>query len=394
MKRKSLQNGAGRVGRLAWLLLFPLLSCAGAASVKGQSAGSGSAAAPVGVEYNNAYGEGLELYERKDYHGAAESFRRAGRLNPQDADAFYNEGCALGQLNRLREAVVAYRRAVGLRPGHAKAQSNLCYTLVRSGRNWEALDACRQAVRLSPENPSPYHNLGLAHAALGRHEGAVIAFNLAVRLRPDFRDAHFHSGLSLRAAGDYKAALEVFTRLGRAAASPQDAELGRAVRETLSRMDALAHGASTGAAPASLLENVADAYRVVGRHADSAALYRVLLARAPGEFALHNKLGLALYSLNHYGAAAESLRRAVALKPDSSEALANLTWLYYVMGEEEAAVKAFKALDGSHKEAARLLLNNVTDAALRRRLLRPDDAAPALSGVSRPEAPKDITARP
>ncbi|HEV2765081.1 MAG TPA: tetratricopeptide repeat protein [Pyrinomonadaceae bacterium] len=367
----------------ARLLLALLLTFAGAVSAEGQTEGGVSTASLslVGVEYSNAYSEGLELYDRKDYHKAAEAFLRAARLNPQDADAYYNAGVALNQLNRLQEAVVAYRRTVSLRPDHAKAQNNLCYTLVRRGRNWEALEACKQSIRLSPGNPSPYYQLGLAHAALGRHEGAVIVFDLAIKLRPDFRDAQYHAGLSLRAMGDYKSALEVFARLNRAA-GPAGTEVGEAIRETLQQMDRALRDAEPETTPASLLENVADAYRVAGRHADSVALYRRLLRWAPRDPSLHNKLGLALYSLNDYAAAAESLRRAVALTPDSAEAVYNLSWVYYVMGDMAAVVNTFKILSGSNQEAANRLLNNIGDEDLRRRLLRLG-GSPAVSTASR-----------
>ena len=56
-----------------------------------------------------------------NFSGAAEQFRDAVRLNPQDADAEANLGSALAQLGELQEAKSHFERALQLKPGHALA---------------------------------------------------------------------------------------------------------------------------------------------------------------------------------------------------------------------------------------------------------------------------------
>jgi Flp pilus assembly protein TadD len=60
-----------------------------------------------------------------NFTGAAEQFRDAVRLNPQDADAEANLGSALAQMGELKEAKLHFERALQLKPGHALASENL-----------------------------------------------------------------------------------------------------------------------------------------------------------------------------------------------------------------------------------------------------------------------------
>jgi tetratricopeptide (TPR) repeat protein len=72
------------------------------------------------LEQNRAFKLGLELYEKEDWAGALEAFRRVIRLQPNDVNAHYNISLALWKLSRLDEALVAARQAFALEPSDEK----------------------------------------------------------------------------------------------------------------------------------------------------------------------------------------------------------------------------------------------------------------------------------
>jgi tetratricopeptide (TPR) repeat protein len=73
---------------------------------------------------------------------------RAGRINPENAEVFYNLGVISSDEGDARAAVEFYLRATKLDPLHAKGFYNLALAYDRLGMNAEAIAAMVQAARL------------------------------------------------------------------------------------------------------------------------------------------------------------------------------------------------------------------------------------------------------
>ena len=63
--------------------------------------------------------EGNDHYKAKRYEQAAECYRRAIKINPNNAITHYNLGLALDNLGRYGEAIDSYNTALKLNPNKA-----------------------------------------------------------------------------------------------------------------------------------------------------------------------------------------------------------------------------------------------------------------------------------
>ena len=65
---------------------------------------------------------------------AIEDFDEAIRLNPEDADAYYNRGVAYGDLGQYEREIQDYDEAIRLNPEYAKAYYNRGVAYGRQGQ--------------------------------------------------------------------------------------------------------------------------------------------------------------------------------------------------------------------------------------------------------------------
>jgi len=104
---------------------------------------------------------GLVYMRLNDNALAEDSFQRALRINPQDADALHNFGWFNCQLGRHAEAVELFRRAlaVPLYGGQAKTfmTQGICQT--RMGRLGEAESSFARSYEIDAANPVTAYNL-------------------------------------------------------------------------------------------------------------------------------------------------------------------------------------------------------------------------------------------
>jgi tetratricopeptide (TPR) repeat protein len=128
-----------------------------------------------------AYAMALEAHRQLE--AAAESYRRAGELAPEDFRWQYLLA-ALLDYSAPDQAVALYARAVRLRPDYAPARVRYGETLERLGRRDEARDQFARAAALDPGNPLGPFGLGRVALAEGEVEEAVRQLRTASTLDP------------------------------------------------------------------------------------------------------------------------------------------------------------------------------------------------------------------
>jgi predicted O-linked N-acetylglucosamine transferase (SPINDLY family) len=103
--------------------------------------------------------EGAEHYARGDFVRAAQRFREAVRLVPDDLGARINLAVALRGQGDFRAAVPVLSMIVEMRPDFAEAHADLgvCYNRLR--RNAEAISCFERAIALGPELHFPHASL-------------------------------------------------------------------------------------------------------------------------------------------------------------------------------------------------------------------------------------------
>jgi eukaryotic-like serine/threonine-protein kinase len=211
---------------------------------------------------------------------AIAEYREAIRLDPGDAQARSNLGVALARRGELDGAIAEYREAIRLNPRYALARVNLGLALASRGELDEAIGECREAVRLRPNNAGIRFNYGATLSKHGKIEEAIVAYREAIRLDPDHSKAHANLGVALARQGKPEEAI---------------AECRAAIR--LDPKHAEAH------------YNLGVALARQGKPEEAIAEYRAAIRLDPKHAEAHCNLGLYLQRRCQYAEALAALRR-------------------------------------------------------------------------------------
>ena len=112
--------------------------------------------------------------------------QRALAIDPQLADTHVALGVVCGQRYEYGRAVEEYRKAIRLEPENAEAWNHLSWALgyEQPPEALEAEKAAREAIRLGNSSVSSYYHLGRALTLQGRYQEAIAAFEHARELSP------------------------------------------------------------------------------------------------------------------------------------------------------------------------------------------------------------------
>lgn len=214
---------------------------------------------------------------QKCYKNAFEFYDKAVKLNPDDADVYYDKAIKilnpdnadtyqmrgvfkslLGQSRAKRgevpearqhyqEAIEDYQEAVKRYENATKQNSeyivsvysNLGYTKGLLGKSFEseseqenieharnlyeeAIVDCTKALKLNLNFSTAYNNRGVAKAGIGDYDGAIADLSKAIELKPDSAKAYYERGLVYQKTGqqkktevDFKRAKELDPNIGK-----------------------------------------------------------------------------------------------------------------------------------------------------------------------------------
>ncbi len=200
--------------------------------------------------------------------------------------------------NDVPGAVEQYRKALKLNPQNAVAQSNLGGLLVNQGLVDEGVAHLEEAIRLDPANGSPNYNLGMLRAHQGKIDEAIQQLTLAVRYRPDVADAHRVLGSLLCNKGVPLEGIEHLSEAVRL--DPKDAISQYCLGKALVSQGRVAEAT----------EHLLSAVRLEPQYVTALDLLSQLL------FAQ----GRAAEAVGH-------LSRALRIKPDDARMLSDLAWM-------------------------------------------------------------------
>ena len=200
------------------------------------------------LEYiaSNTLKNGIDLYQKKDYEGAARAFQ--GALSMAPSSSFSKDAAkylAMAQLNlgETDQAIDAYKTSIKLHPDLAEPHVDLAKLYFSESRYKEAEIEYAAAVRIDPssanhyslgqaylvqdryaeaeaefqevrrlEPKSPYsaYGLGLAYSRQGRYEKAIDLFEASIKLNRDFHDAYAEIGFAYADLGRMDDAEKIF----------------------------------------------------------------------------------------------------------------------------------------------------------------------------------------
>ena len=93
------------------------------------------------------------------FDAAIGNYQKVIKINPDDAEAYYNMGVALAGMGDLSGAVEAYKQALNIMPNYAQASNNLGVALKDSGNPEAAIEAYKHVLMVHPDHVGAQSNL-------------------------------------------------------------------------------------------------------------------------------------------------------------------------------------------------------------------------------------------
>lgn len=262
---------------------------------------------------------------------AAQSYRRALSLNPEDRDSLQLLALLLSEAADRDGAAALYGQLLELEPDRAEWMFRLGHIRKCQGRISEALVWYRQAVSVHPDAVDSQFNLGKALFEARQLEESQQCFRLVIAMQPEDVEAHNFLGQILHELGEAGEAQQMYLEALRL--RPDSVE-------ALSNLGAL------------LLE--------LGELQYAEALLRRALTLAPDFLCACNNLGTVLARQGRFAEAFQTFRNILLTDPTNVQALCSMGFSLDALGD----------LDGA-RECFQLALTSEPDSALTRFNLSP-----------------------
>jgi tetratricopeptide (TPR) repeat protein len=155
---------------------------------------------------------GKELFEKKQYLEALESFESAVKLDPDRAEAYYFRGTV--QLDR-EKADADFTRAIALKPDYAQAYFQRGLSNDLRSRSEAALRDYTRAIELNPRFVEAYMCRAVLYLLDKRGALAIADYTKVIELKPDGEsyyvrgNSYLEIGKSARAITDLTKSIEL-----------------------------------------------------------------------------------------------------------------------------------------------------------------------------------------
>lgn len=206
---------------------------------------------PSFEQARQAFLDGVDLFERREFEAAALRFEQALQLAPGRPSVLMNLGACCVQLGRFEQADVHLRQSLAADPSQADAWVAWGVTQMALGDWAQALESHAQAHALGADGADFCLRWGQCLAHAGRLPEAVQAFDQALAHAPTLAEAWSQRAHALRDMGQTAAAMAGYQRALQLGADP---ELHRYYLAALSPDQPLVN------APAAYVEKLFDQY--------------------------------------------------------------------------------------------------------------------------------------
>jgi len=163
--------------------------------------------------------EGVRLLQQARYQEALAEFQQAARIDPQNADAYYNLAATyhrLGKLenrpNYLEQAELLYQQCLDRAPDHVDGHRGLAVLLCEQGRPQEAIRLLQGWVDRQPRSADARIELARLYDELGDKNSAVENLLASLAIDADNPRALTALGKLREEAGHHAQALENYAR--------------------------------------------------------------------------------------------------------------------------------------------------------------------------------------
>ena len=315
----------------------------------------------------NLNNEGNQLLQAGKVRDAAEAYRKAVQLDPNNAQWQYNLSLALTKLGDKEGEKGALEKALQLDPNLATAHNDLGLVYSSEGKMNEAEREFRAALEIDPKFAEAQNNLGVVYSQQGKDSEASALFRQVTESGPTYARAFVNLGLLMARQGDFPAAKEQIQRALKI--SPNDVgaltALGTVEGKTNHHQESIqafrqvvSLRPESSDAHLNLGIALADQYDLQGALREFSEAIRVAPNYAP---AYYNK-GRVLYDLDHKQEALPFLDTACRLQPNYPRALYLLALALGASPRATEALDRLVTIDPQNADAHYLLGQNLMRA--------------------------------
>jgi tetratricopeptide (TPR) repeat protein len=140
--------------------------------------------------------EARDAQSRRDFHAAAESYRKAAELEPSVPELWTNLGLMYHEAGKREDAIRSFREATRLNASLFVPQLFLGIEYLGSNNPEAALPFLEKAEKLSPDDVQAALNLGKAYTLLNRPDHAADTYFRATRIAPNEGDVWLSLGMA------------------------------------------------------------------------------------------------------------------------------------------------------------------------------------------------------
>jgi len=267
---------------------------------------------------------------------APKYLRMAIKADPQNAEALLRLGEVFIANARWAEAQEIFARYVALRKDDFFGWYNLGVAYDYSAKFDLALDAYASAAKILPNDANVKNNVGRILYKRGKLPEAQASLQASLRLDPQNLDARYNLGLVLAAQNQADEAVKQWNSVITSAQGQMDGLTARdaAKRKSLSHLLVVARGA------------VAENYLKTDKWAEAESELGLLLKAEPTNIPALTNRGFALYHLNRQDAAEKTYRDLIVLDKNNALAYNNLGAVLEARNKRAEALKMYrKALE-------------------------------------------------
>ncbi|MDD2733796.1 MAG: tetratricopeptide repeat protein [Desulfuromonadaceae bacterium] len=156
---------------------------------------------------NAALSNGLTLYQKGDYKGAAAAFRMTTAMDPTNVEGYNYLALADQKLGKNKEAIKAYKISLSLDSYQETIHVNLAGVQSADKNYGEAEKTLKAGLRTNPTSQLIHYTLGHVQLQLGKNKEAEASFKQTVRLVPTDGNAYYGLASALNKQGKYSDAV-------------------------------------------------------------------------------------------------------------------------------------------------------------------------------------------
>jgi len=241
-------------------------------------------------------------------------------------------GASNAGLMQFEAAIESYKKALRIMPKYADAYYNMAIILDDNKDSDAAIESYKQAIKIKPDFAEPYINMGIILKDKGDSEAAINYFKQAIKIKPDFAEAQYNLGNIYHNVGQINNAIEFYSK---AIAIKNDYpiahnNLGQILLELGKLDNAIKHfewAISFNSNFAEALNNLGVANQQLRKFDESIKCYKKALMINPSYAQALNNLGIVYQTLGDKNSAINYYKEAISIKEDFASAHQSLSGL-------------------------------------------------------------------